>query len=198
MAFQFTCPQGHLLEADVSAAGQQCTCPHCGMLFIIPPPPAPAMYAPPPMHHASAPQASFAPSAGSIGPPPAAPMLPPAPFANVGPTFSTMATPTVEAPSATAPAPVEVTKPAELLHIPCPNGHELDTPREMLNQEVLGPHCGEQFLLREKDSVEFKRKKQQEAEAKEYKRGKAWLNWAIVVAVLVVIGLVVLIFATSG
>ena len=68
----------------------------------------------------------------------------------------------------------------------------------MLNQEVLCPHCGEQFLLREKDSVEYKLKKQRDTEAKELKRGKFWLNWAIAIAVLVLVGLVVLIFATSG
>lgn len=83
-------------------------------------------------------------------------------------------------------------------HIPCPNGHELDTPRDMLGQEVLCPHCGEQFLLREKDSVEYKQKQQRETEAKERKRGQFWLNWAIAFAVLVLVGLVILIFATSG
>jgi uncharacterized Zn-finger protein len=218
MAFQFTCPQGHLLEADVSAAGQQCTCPHCGMLFIIPAPPAAASYAPPIMPYTPATAPNFAPAHAQIGPPQPAPLMPattyaPAAFAggysapppqpalpNINPTFSAAGAPAVLAPSAPAPvpAPVDVVKPAEILHIPCPNGHELDTPRDMLDQEVLCPHCGEQFHLREKDSVEFKRKKQQEAEAKDYKRGKMWLNWAIVVAVLVLIGLAVLIFATSG
>lgn len=238
MAFQFTCPQGHLLEADASLAGQQCTCPHCRMLFIIPPPPAQPMQHAPAMMHAPAPQhappavyqapgmqpaiqqmpapqyaaapAPYAP-AGAFGPPQPAP----APFAapqfpapqpafpqvgpQVGPSIATGPSVAV-GPAASVAAPVDVTKPAEpvILHIPCPNGHELDTPREMLNSEVLCPHCGEQFLLREKDSVEYKRKKQQEAEIKEYKSGKAWLNWAIVFAVLVVIGLVVLILATSG
>ena len=38
MPFQFQCPQGHLLEGDKSQAGQQCHCPTCGMLFIIPQP----------------------------------------------------------------------------------------------------------------------------------------------------------------
>ena len=64
--------------------------------------------------------------------------------------------------------------------------------------DYLCPHCGEQFLLREKDSLEYKRKKQLETEAKEHKRGQFWLNWAIAIAVLVLVGLVILIFATSG
>lgn len=236
MAFQFTCPQGHLLEADPSFAGQQCTCPHCGMLFIIPPPPAqtaplapmmqpgpmaplgpmvppgpmpqpgPMAYAPPmpqpgPMLHAppmpqpgtmlAAPMAQ-APPMMPAGPMPGPAPIGPAPSAlpQVGPNFPTQ--PIEAVPAATKPAE------PELLHIPCPNGHELDTPREMLNQEVLCPHCGEQFLLREKDSVEYKLKKQKDLEAKELRRGKLWLNWAIAIAVLVLVGLVALILATSG
>jgi len=149
-------------------------------------PPAPAP------HFAASAPAPYAPP-GTFGPPQPAP----APYA--APQFAAPAF-SAAGPAAPAAAPVEVTKPAEpeLLHIPCPNGHELDTPREMLNQEVLCPHCGEQFLLREKDSVEYKLKKQQAAEIKDYKRGKAWLNWAIVFAVVVLIGLAVLMFATSG
>lgn len=197
MAFQFTCPHGHLLEADPSFAGQQCTCPHCGILFIIPPSPAPAphmaamqpgpMTPPsPPMPYAQMPQPgpmAHAPAMPQPGP--AEPALP-----QVGPNFT--ANPVAAAPDVTKPAEPEI------LHIPCPNGHELDTPREMLDQEVLCPHCGEQFLLREKDSVEYKQKKQAAAEAKERRRGKLWLNWAIAIAVLVLLGLVILILATSG
>jgi hypothetical protein len=183
MTFQFTCPQGHLLEGDESFAGQPCTCPHCQMLFIIPAPVAVPQAAAPPVH---APVASLA--------PPAEPALP-----RVGPSFSPSALPTASPAEAARPVP-DVTAPVEpeLLHIPCPNGHELDTPREMLNQEVLCPHCGAQFLLREQDSVEFKRKKQAATEAKDRKLGQTWLNWAIAIAVLVLIGLVVLILATSG
>jgi len=36
MAFQFYCPQGHLLQSDPAHLGQQCQCPHCGTLFVIP------------------------------------------------------------------------------------------------------------------------------------------------------------------
>ncbi len=83
-----------------------------------------------------------------------------------------------------------------LLHIPCPNGHELETPPEMLEQEVMCPHCGVQFRLRERDSAEYKRARSEERERRERKMGNAWFNWAIVIAVLVVIGLIALI-ATS-
>jgi hypothetical protein len=77
----------------------------------------------------------------------------------------------------------------ELLHIPCPNGHELETPPEMLDQEVLCPHCQAQFTLRRKNSVEFKRKQEEELMLKEQKIGQIWLQGAIIAVVLIVIGL---------
>ena len=86
----------------------------------------------------------------------------------------------------------------DLLHIPCPNGHELETPLEMLGQDVLCPHCGAQFHLRRKDSIEYKRKREQDLEQREHKLGKAWLNWAVVIAVLVLLGLILIIATSSG
>ena len=102
-----------------------------------------------------------------------------------------------DGPAGAAPAgdPSAPTAPAEpeILHIPCPNGHELDTPVEMLEQEVLCPKCNVQFRLRRKDSVEFKKKKEQDEKIHLEKMGNAWLNWAIAAVVLVVVGLLGLI-----
>ena len=163
MAFQFQCPQGHLLEGDESQAGQTCQCPTCGMAFIIPAP----LAAPVEAYAPSTPEPEFRPG-----------------FPMVGPGVS-------------APLPgVEQAPP--LLHIPCPNGHELETPPEMLDQEVMCPHCNAQFKLRERDSVEFKRKKQEEEDRRIERSGKLWFNWAITIAVLIVIFLVVLIAVTAG
>lgn len=86
-----------------------------------------------------------------------------------------------------------VTRPPDLLHIPCPKGHELEVPRDMLGQEVLCPQCESQFQLRERDSVEFKRKRDEEQARRDLRVGNAWLNWAIIIAVLVVLGLIILI-----
>jgi uncharacterized Zn-finger protein len=177
MTFQFQCPQGHLLEADESYAGQQCNCPHCGMLFIIPEPPAAAP------SYGAAPADAWPHASGGA----AAEAFP-----GVGaPNFGGPPTETVPAVAAAA-----VAEP-ELLHIPCPNGHELESPREMLEQDVLCPHCGVQFRLRMRDSVEYKNRKQSDRERKEQKAGKAWLNWAIAIAVVVLLGLVLLIFSSS-
>lgn len=147
MTFQFQCPQGHLLEGDESQAEQQCQCPTCGMLFIIPQPiGAPAA--------ATAP--AFVPGGqpdGQSGEDPANPMAAP-------------------------PEP-------ELLHIPCPNGHELETPVEILDQDVLCPECNVQFRLKRTNSVEYKAKKEQEERIRLEKTGNLWLTWAIVAVVLV-------------
>lgn len=99
------------------------------------------------------------------------------------------------APSEPEPAKFDMKPPpeAQLVHIPCPQGHELEVPRDMFGQEVLCPHCQSQFTLRERDSVEWKRRHEEEQARRDLKLGNAWLNWAIIIAVLVVLGLGILI-----
>lgn len=137
MSFQFECPNGHLLEGSPDQAGQQCHCPTCGILFLIPEP---------------------------IDDEPE----PPAP-----------------APAPASAAPSE----PELLHIPCPNGHELETSLDMLDQVVLCPRCQAQFKLRRKNSVEYKRLEAERERIREANLNKVWLQGAIVAVVLIVIGL---------
>jgi Zn-finger nucleic acid-binding protein len=186
MAFQFQCPQcANVLQAEEFQAGQQSYCPMCGAVFLIPAPyVAPA--SPPPGAQSAYGGAAFpmqpaaspaAPGFPTLGPAPS----PPVPeFPAVGP----RATAQPQRPSAPA---FELREP-ELLHIPCPQCKKmLETPVEMLDQDVLCPYCQAQFQLRRRDSVEFKRKKEQEAQIKEFKAGKTWLNLAIVVVVLVVL-----------
>jgi hypothetical protein len=171
MTFQFLCPQGHLLEGDESQMGQACDCPMCGMRFLIP---MVAGY-----QQAAAPSPfDFAGGRRSEG----------NPFALPEPEEE----PEPEVEEEPVPSPLESNEP-KLLHIPCPNGHELETPEEMLGQEVLCPFCGEQFELRYKDSVEHKREKAIEREMREVKTANMWFNWAIVVAVIVLGGLVFMI-----
>ncbi len=38
MSFQFCCPQGHVLQGELSQVGQLFQCPMCGANFLIPPP----------------------------------------------------------------------------------------------------------------------------------------------------------------
>jgi uncharacterized Zn finger protein (UPF0148 family) len=92
---------------------------------------------------------------------------------------------------------VEVREP-ELLHIPCPQCKQLlETPVEMLDQEVLCPFCQAQFQLLRRDSVEFRRRRQQEREIHDRKAEKVWLNYAIGAVVLVVLFLLFLIFSSA-
>ncbi|MCH5377881.1 MAG: hypothetical protein JJ992_28325, partial [Planctomycetes bacterium] len=180
--FQFQCPQcANVLQADPAQAGQQSQCPICQTLFIIPAP-----LAPPASQMSPRPGDFFPQTSGPGHPPTENPGTWPAP----GPPSGT------PAPQVPAAGPVELKEPDEL-HIPCPECQQLlETPVEMLDQEVLCPYCQAQFCLRRRDSVEYKRRRQQELEMRERKAGKAWLNWAIVVVVLVVIFLLFLIIST--
>ncbi len=106
-----------------------------------------------------------------------------------------------------APPPVREVRPEsfelkkvadlELVHIPCPAGHELETPREMLGQEALCPFCNRQFRLRLEKSVEYKKEEAEQARREDLRLGRLWIKVSIVLAVLVVIGLSVL-FALSA
>ena len=157
MAFDFLCPQGHLLEGDESEVGSECACPTCGCRFEVPAP------------------------------------LPPEPI-NVVPVDPT-------------PAPLPEVRPElfemkraadlEIVHIPCPSGHELETPREMLGQEALCPYCNKQFRLRLEKSLEYKREQAQEQRREDVKLGRTWLKIAIVLTTLVVVGLAVLLVLSA-
>ena len=147
------------------------------MLFIIPQPIAPA---------------------GDASP------FPGAPFSAAG-RFATFAAPQTDAPpdpmaphnQPAAPNPIAAPAEPELLHIPCPNGHELETPVDMLDQDVLCPQCNKQFRLRRKDSIEYKAKKERDERLRLEKVGNLWLNWAIAAVVLVVLGLITLVVVSQ-
>lgn len=90
---------------------------------------------------------------------------------------------------------IEAAPEPRIFHIPCPKGHVLETPEDMLNQDVLCPHCNAQFRLRERDSLEERRKRQAEQERIHRRAAKNWLMWAVVIAVIVlamVIGMIVI------
>jgi hypothetical protein len=168
MPFQFQCPRGHLLEADESQVGQQCQCPMCNDLFVIPAPlGTPAFPAPSNFHF----EQSTSPASH--------------PFSPIG--------------SSPRGGPILTnSSPPGILHIPCPQGHELEVPLDMLGQDVMCPHCQTQFRLRDKDSVEYKEKKRKELELKDYKSGQLWMMWAVVVAVVVLLGLAIMIGVSAS
>src|SRR5256885_376278 len=172
MSFQFTCPQGHLLEGDPAHAGMQSQCPMCGTMFIIPQPPA------------------IAPGEGFPGVDPAETGLGGADMFSLtnlcpplGPQQPAESAPHPVAPAVEQAAPQE--EPDPLVHILCPNGHELETPMSMVGTDAMCPHCQVAFRLRYEDSTEYREKKQKERERREAAFGKKALQFAIIAAVLI-------------
>lgn len=216
MAFQFLCPQGHLLQGDEAHAGQQCQCPYCGTMFLIPQPQAPAPSGAPGYGPAGQPPAQpnwNDPSVGAMPgqaagmqPPPSMP--PPAyeemtyehqeqgqgfPSISTGPDFgggSQEEMPT-EVALAGAANP-------DIVHIVCSCGQQLETPVDMLGQEAMCPFCQDQFPLRYEDSVEYRQAKEEEMERRERQLGKKWFQWSIAAAVVVVLGVIILVVIAAS
>ena len=174
---------------------QQCQCPHCGVEFLVPRP-------------AGFPAAGQPQWTGSDAPVFDEPAPPPDVHEQIvlgigpriGPQIGSPAGPAA-AWSAPEPAPVFVPLSAaqvELLHIRCPSGHILETPRDMLEEDVMCPFCQAQFHLRYRDSIEYKHEKEAKIARREAQLGRAWLHWSIAIAVVVLIGVIVLIAASAG
>ncbi len=207
MVFQFFCPQEHLLEADLSQIGQQCMCPYCRSIFLVPEParavPIDSRRGPPD----SEPRPPVSRESSDSAPPPAdrtAAEVPAIAIRNARTGRSATVFPEIRTepgsasdPSTTETAPefpgkIERELPP-VLHILCPSGHELETPREMLGQDALCPFCRIQFPLRYEDSLEHREQKALERQRREEALARAWVKWSIVAAAVVVIGVIVMI-----
>lgn len=172
MTFQFLCPQGHLLEGEEAHMGMQCQCPQCGTAFIIP------------TLEEAAPQASTDDDIGL------------APLAEDGfdAAAAEMPTPSFDPPrrgkkqreeapefDASELVASELGRAVggeDILHIPCPNGHELETPLDMIGQRAQCPHCGVEFRLRREKSIEYQRQQ----EILDRRRGRFWFQLAVMAA----------------
>ncbi|MBS0207899.1 MAG: hypothetical protein JSS27_02995 [Planctomycetes bacterium] len=173
MPFQFYCPQGHLLQGDESQMGQQSQCPMCGSMFVIPVMQG-AGYGQPGMQPGMQP-GGFTPPGVFPGMQPAQQQAPAAPA------------PQQQAPPPEPPKPAEPEKPPEpqIVRIPCPNGHVLETPSDMFGQQALCPYCNVQFELRFEDSQEYKHQQADEKRRKEEDFNAALLKWSIRIAIFV-------------
>jgi len=167
MAFQFLCPQGHLLQGEESQAGQKCKCPYCSTEFVVPAP------------DGSIPQQEVV-------------EQPAAPAQDAIPTFGPQADGDVAAQLGLPGASQQ-----NVVHVLCPNGHELETPRDMLGQDAMCPFCQSQFRLRFEDSVEGREEKAKRRAQQEEKLAKAWLNWTIGIAFVVVVAVITMIAMAS-
>ncbi|GAB4133267.1 hypothetical protein JCM17478_07790 [Thermopirellula anaerolimosa] len=81
----------------------------------------------------------------------------------------------------------------EALHIPCPAGHVLETPQDMLGRDAMCPFCGQVFRLEYRNSLEHRREQEQRASREAERAARFWLQWAIAAAIVTVGGLILLI-----
>jgi hypothetical protein len=77
----------------------------------------------------------------------------------------------------------------EVLHIPCPNGHELETPLDMVGQRARCPQCGVEFKLRRERSTEYRAHQ----DVLDRRRARFWFQLSIMAATFVTLILLVLI-----
>lgn len=199
MPFQFLCPRGHLLEGEEHEQGQAAQCPHCGSLFVIPAPPDRAAFASaqgsPASGWSGAGDACDTPDHGGWKPP----QTEPSPrWAEQSPQLAQANAAPSAAPAIDPPGGAARVESLEFYHIACPNGHELETPRDMLGQEAMCPFCGARFALRMEDSREFRQQKATEEAHRQQRIGKFWLQWSIAAAVVVALALVVLIVLAAS
>lgn len=156
--FQFYCPNGHLLQGQESQSGQQSQCPMCGAMFIVP-----ALNPGP----SAAPPQQPAPPAQQ----PAAPAPPPA------------QQPAAKQQAAQKPAAPAKPPEPEVYHIPCPNGHVLETPADLIGQAALCPYCNVQFDLRAEDSQEHRRELEELRRQREIEMNERWVRYSINLAI---------------
>ena len=197
--FQFQCPQcAQILQADPQQAGQESQCPLCQALFVIPVP-----VKPPVPGNSASPVWS-----------PEMPVVQASPRRPLGRRRRGRKTAAVapphQLPQGAGPVPAEpapISKPAEtifpqepvLLHIPCPQCKQvLETPPEMLDQEVLCPQCATQFRLLRRNSQEARRQREREQKLREQRASKMWFNWAVIAVVCLILFLLFLMLATGS
>jgi len=177
MAFQFRCPQGHLLQGEDSQIGQQSECPFCHTQFLVPAPPGgqqgPAHQQPPEQLDDELPT-EWQPGL-SVG-------------ESIGRSLGEDA-PQISGNLFQQPAAEQ----RDIFHIPCPKGHVLETPRDMLGQYAQCPYCRAEFKLRLQDSREYQAEIEKKQERREEKLGKLWMNWAIAAALVVVFAVIIMV-----
>ncbi len=214
MSFQFLCPQGHLLEGEEHEQGQAAQCPHCGSLFVIPAPaggttPPSARGAPPadwsefPAGQASPTQSGWQPPQAELphvvaqGPQVVQGIPDELPAGNV-PAVSSQQPAGGTVPPIEPAGGIASVEALEFYHIPCPNGHDLETPRDMLGEEAMCPFCHAKFVLRMENSREYRQHKAAEEAYRQQRIGKFWLQWSIAAAVVVALAVVILIVLAAS
>lgn len=197
MGFHFFCPQGHILEAEIEQVGQAAVCPFCGTEMLIPAP----------LNQPTAASSQEDSRQASVNVPTESALLGHGQEDAIGgevrgsPSFASVSGLSVE-PGAfelsAGPEPaIGVSLGAEesqsVFHIPCPNGHILETPADMLGTPVMCPMCQTTFEPQYEASGEYRRKREEMAAAAAARAARFWLQLAIGAAIIVLGGLIMLI-----
>jgi hypothetical protein len=66
----------------------------------------------------------------------------------------------------------------------------------MVGEDAICPFCQVQFRLRYENSLEYRKQRQAERERRELERGRAWMQWSLAIAAVVVLGVILLIAAS--
>lgn len=217
MAFHFFCPTGHLLQADERHVGRAAVCPYCNTTLRIPAVRKPARAAEDADDAADL--ADARPRPGDRGAVTAAPQDVDVPSQEVMEVASDEGAfaaldnqaaaehrggsadfPEAERRSGSAetffgnqpPLESEVGRPGAV-HIPCPAGHVLETPPDMVGRDAMCPFCGQVFRLEFRNSLEYQREQEQRAAQRAERAARLWMQWAIIAAIVTVGGLILLI-----
>ncbi len=185
MTFEFYCPQGHRLVGHEAHSGLESLCPLCGIAFVIP----------------------FAPTddSTSLDEADGTPAIDPEPATHDPPATTSAEATSAETTSAAAEAPAELAAPPKLeadspteepqpppepqiWSIPCPKGHVLETPEDMLGQYAMCPQCQVVFKLVKEESLEHRAKADEARRIRDERMGRMWLKTAIVAAIVVAAG----------
>ena len=204
MAFQFFCPNRHLLQANENQVGQICRCPMCQTEFLIPSPtgqPTPTPQPIPVQPSASAPSQP-APNQTSES------LFSLNKSSKSNDKFNFLGAQESAAQESSGfniekaeSGPEEASSDEKskagfklsdvdndpILHSVCPNGHILEIEREMLGERAMCPYCNTAFSITLERTVEYLEKQKREAEREDNKLAKFWSQWAIVAAVLAAI-----------
>ena len=196
--FYCPCPQSIMLESDTSQAGQQCQCPTCGLMFVVPSPdPAHAApqqgYTGPQQGYGYGQPAGYDPGPNiQVGPGAGQPYIPDPGYGGqaVGPIGPVVgeAGPAANDEFQFGGQPQD--DPNRIVTVICPNGCELETPMEMIGTDAMCPQCNAQFRLRYEDTLEYKQERAEEKERREHAFSENALKWAIALAVIIGLGII--------
>ncbi len=210
MAFSFFCPTGHILQADERHVGRAAACPYCHTKFRIPQVPdadregvsqtqgtaEAAVECPTPSRELAAP------SLEADAPRPSGDQREIAPAPDRTDRAAEWEGADTSRPSLSKAESVFGDRPPfdsvvvggeSVVHIPCPAGHVLETPRNMLGSDAMCPFCRQVFRLELQNSLEYLQEIEERAAREAERVARFWLRLAIAAAVITLGGLTLLI-----